>query len=93
MSQADLDEDEVGVVIAYRKSDREVYWWYTDEADSPHTNLHTRMAEWLVKGETFEILEYHPRGLDRISRVNERAVWWDEQLRELGYDIYGEPDR
>ena len=76
-----------GVIIAFRKSDKEVYWWYTDEGDADMLNLHNRMADWLANGNTFEILEYHPNGLSEYTFANTRAVWWDKQLHELGEDI------
>jgi hypothetical protein len=78
------------VIIAYYAPDKEVMWW-GEEEEPPHGkfNLHDRMRDWVVNGNTFEILEYIPGGWDEGVRgyLRDRAIWWDEQLRNLGYDV------
>lgn len=80
------------VIIAYYKPDREVLWWVDSyERDHSYTRLFPRMEDYLVNGNTFEILEYHPngwRGKSDEDTLGERAAWWDKRLREAGYDIY-----
>lgn len=74
-----------GTVVALRSSDREVLWFNDDVGG---LTLFEAMEEWLVHGVTFTILEYHPerKGID----VATKSEWWDDQLREQGYDIYKE---
>lgn len=78
------------VIIAYYSPDKEVLWWDEDEESTEHGkfNLHDRMRDWITNGNTFEILEYIPGGWDNTTHgyIGERAAWWDEQLRNLGYD-------
>ena len=81
------------VVFAYCSESREVLWFFEDDDDDwegkPRHNLFTNMSNWLARGETFTILEYHPNGFDPATgTVGDRAVWWDNQLHNLGYDIY-----
>lgn len=75
-----------GTVVALRSSDREVLWFDDDEADA--ITLFRVMEEWLVHGVTFTILEYHHKR--KQLDVSGRSCWWDDQLREQGYDIYTE---
>ena len=80
-------------IIGLYSPDRAVYWFEegdTDELDRPICNLHARMATWLGDKTTFTILEYHPNGWDHLEwDLGKRCKWWDEQLREQGYDIFG----
>lgn len=83
------------VVFAYCGEAQEVLWYFEEGDSDPEGpfehRLYTHMSNWLVKGETFTILEYHPNGLaDASSSLTERAMWWDDQLRGLGYLI--DPD-
>lgn len=77
------------VVFAYCGEAKEVLWFYEedDPEGGPKHNLCGRQADWLVKGEVFTILEYHPNGVDGELDMSARAIWWDERLRGLGYDI------
>ncbi len=81
------------VVFAYCSGAREVLWFYDDDDDDwegkPRHNLFTNMSIWLATGEVFTILEYHPNGFGESSTaMGDRAMWWDNQLRNLGYPIY-----
>lgn len=82
------------VIIGLYSPHQEVYWFEEGETDSiaaPIWNLHARMAAWLGDKETFTILEYHPNGWDDFfDDIAKRCAWWDEQLREQGYDIFEE---
>lgn len=86
-----------GTIIALYSSDREVLWFEEgdmDDNDQPVWNLHNRMATWLADKKTFTILEYHPNGWDNFNvDISTRCAWWDEQLREQGYDIYTEQEQ
>lgn len=81
-----------GTIIALYSPDQEVYWFEEgdmDDNDRPVWNLHNRMAAWLADKKTFIILEYHPNGWDNFNvDISTRCAWWDDQLREQGYDIY-----
>lgn len=88
------EEETHPVIIGLYKPDREVLWWVEGyEGDANKTQLYARMEDYVVNGNTFEILEYHPRGwkgkTDEDSLGN-RAAWWDEQLHAQGYDIWKE---
>ena len=87
-------EDDNPVIIAYYKPDQEVLWWVEGyDKDESKYQLYARMQDYLVNGNTFTILEYHPRGwkgkTDEDS-LGQRAAWWDEQLHAQGYDIWKE---
>ena len=89
------------VVFAYHSAKREVFWWLEDERifrgigehgredTAPAHSLYARLENFIVHGETFTILEYHPNGFDP-SNLSRRCKWWDDQLREQGYDIWYE---
>lgn len=90
-------------IIAYHSEAKEVMWWvegegldYLQNQDNPVMSLYTHMQNLICKGQTFEILEFWPRGFPEQEEedigVNgpdlaQRCCWWDEQLRNLGYDI------
>lgn len=91
----------IPIIIAYHKATREVLWWRVGEYirnGNENTQrtlfahyLFDRMEDYLVNGNTFEILEYHPHGWSEryfTQTLGERAKWWDDQLRQQGYDIY-----
>lgn len=79
------------LIIGLLSSDQLVYWFQEsdmDYSDNPIHSLHSRMSDWLVNGNTFTILEYHPEGSNLLFRgIAERAEWWDQQLHNQGYDI------
>ena len=87
-------EDDNPVIIAYYKPDREVLWWVEGyDKDEGKYQLYARMQDYVANGNTFEILEYHPRGWKGTSdedSLGKRAAWWDEQLAAQGYDIWRE---
>ncbi len=77
------------VVFAYCGEDKEVLWFFEDDdpEGAPKHRLFTNMSSWLANGDVFTILEYYPNGeADEIDK-SARAIWWDDQLRNLGYDI------
>ena len=78
------------IVIGLYKPNQEVLWWVDGyERDEKYTTLYGRMEDYLANGNTFMILEYHPRGWSlNYGDISARASWWDEQLAEQGYDIW-----
>lgn len=80
------------IVIGLHKPDLEVLWWVDGyERDEKYTTLYGRMEDYLANGNTFTILEYLPNGWHGKTdedTLGKRAVWWDKQLREQGYDIW-----
>ena len=87
-------EETNAVIIGLHKPDREVFWFVEGYVhDNSKIRLYSRMEDYLANGNTFTILEYHPRGWSlNYGYIGERASWWDEQLREQGYDIWVEEE-
>lgn len=88
-----MDErDTSAIVMGFCAPHQEVLWWVDGyEGDEHMLNLHNRFADYVVNGNTFIILEYHPngwKGKSDADSLGERAAWWDDQLREQGYDIF-----
>lgn len=74
------------LIMALCSRHKEVFWWSEDDDEF---NLYNRMQDWVTKGETFTILEYIPDddNYHWDGDVSKRAMWWDKQLAEQGYDI------